>query len=52
MAIAENSYLNKMGSSCLKILDPEISDPKTWHAQPHIQAWQVPTLGDLPKSIL
>ena len=34
MAIAENSYLQKMGHSCLKILDPkiwlssEISDPK------------------------
>ena len=40
MAIAENSYPQKMGHSCLKILDPkiwlsnEISDPKTWHAHP------------------
>ena len=48
MAIAENSYPHKMGSSCLQILDPEIwlsseiSDPKTWHAQPSIQTWQVP----------
>ena len=38
MAIAQNSYPQKMGHSCLKILDAkiwlssEISDPKTWHA--------------------
>ena len=49
MAIAENSYPQKMGHSYLKILDPkiwlssEISDPKTWHAHPRMQTWQVPS---------
>ena len=50
MAIAENSYPTpqKMGSSCLQILDPkiwlssEISDSKTWHAHPRVQTWQEP----------
>ena len=48
MAIAENSYPPKIGHSCLKILDPkiwlssEISDPRTWHALPRMQRWQVP----------
>ena len=48
MAIAENSYPQKMGHSCLKILDPkiwlssEISDPKTWHAHPRMKTWKVP----------
>ena len=48
MAIAENSYPPEMRSSCLQILDPkiwissEISDPKTWHAYPRMQTWQVP----------
>ena len=50
MAIAENSLPppKKMGSSCLQILDrkiwlsSEISDPKTWHAHPYMQAWEVP----------
>ena len=47
MAIAENSYQQKMGSSCLQILDlkiwlsSEISDPKTWHTHPRMQTWQV-----------
>ena len=37
-----------MRTSCLQILDPrtwlstEISDPKTWHAHPRLQTWQVP----------
>ena len=37
-----------MGHLCLKILDPkiwlssEISDPKTRHAHPRMQTWQVP----------
>ena len=37
-----------MESSCLQILDKkiwlssEISDPKTWHAHPRRQTWQVP----------
>ena len=45
MAIAENSYPPKMGSSCLdpKIwLSSEISGPKTWQAHPCLQTWQVP----------
>ena len=48
MAIAENSYPQKMRNSCLQILHPkiwflsEISDPKTWHAHPRMQTWQVP----------
>ena len=37
MAIAENSYPHKMGSSYLQVLDP-----KTWHAHPRMQTWQVP----------
>ena len=32
MAIAENSYPQKMGHSC---------DPKTWHAHPRMQTSQV-----------
>ena len=48
MAIAENSYSKKMTNSCLQTLDPkiwfssEISHPKTWHAHPRMQTWQVP----------
>ena len=46
MAIAENSYPPKMGSSCLQILYPkiwlssEISDPKTRYAHPRMQICQ------------
>ena len=51
MAIAENSYPEKMGHSCLKILDQklwlssEISDQKTWHAHNRMKTWQVPGWG-------
>ena len=48
MAIVENSYSPKMGSTCFQSLDPkiwlssEISHPKTWHAHPRMQTWQLP----------
>ena len=52
MAIAENSYPQIIGHSCLKILDPkiwlssEISDPKTWHAHPVCKHGKYPPLGE------
>ena len=56
MAIVENSLPPppppppppKKGSSCLQTLgrkiwlSSEISDPKTWHAHPHMQTWEAP----------
>ena len=54
MAISKNSYQQKMGSSCLQILDPkiwlssEISDQKTWHAHPGMQTWQVHPWDKIP----